>query len=124
MNSALQFVMMILRFHIPFSRSISVAMSIGFCLAVIPLLSLDMQSVFPDTGGGAFMRRIPLLELSTPEEYLQLIAPPPSTSPPGNESSGDDVEQCGGGDKEHEEDDDDDDEKNDHVASESTPLLV
>ena len=101
-------------------------MSIGFCLSVIPLLSLDMQSVFPETGGGAFMRRIPLLELSTPEEYLQLISPPS----PENESSADDVEQCdccvGGGDgEENEEEDDDDGNGNDHhVASESTPLLV
>mmetsp|Transcript_53630 Transcript_53630/g.130640 ORF Transcript_53630/g.130640 Transcript_53630/m.130640 type:complete len:130 (+) Transcript_53630:1470-1859(+) len=99
------------------AMTISVAMSIGFCLAAIPLLSLDMQSVFPETGGGVFMRRIPLLELSTPEEYLQLNASSPADKTPEDEAAADVA--CGGGDEEE-----DDDDGNDQFASESTPLLV
>jgi hypothetical protein len=39
----------------------------------MPLLSLDPETVF---GKGSFIRHIPFLELSTPEEYLASVAPP------------------------------------------------
>lgn len=108
------------------NRSIPVAMSFGFCFALVPLLSLDMPTLFPSTGGAAFMRRIPILELSTPEEYLQLIAPP-------KEEEVEDLEAADASDK-----DDDDacdccspaekegkevEKSKSGVATEETPLL-
>jgi hypothetical protein len=94
-----------------------------------------MQSLFPATGGASFMRRIPILELSTPEEYLQLISPPtpekddmggdeesPCVANDENRDAEGSCECCGGGDDDY--DDDDDDGPKDGIATETTPLLL
>lgn len=57
-----------------FCRSIPVAMTWGYVFALMPLLSINLDTVF---GKGSFIRRIPFLELSTPEEYLASIAASP-----------------------------------------------
>jgi hypothetical protein len=48
-----------------------VATSFGFCLAMMPLLSLDSIKVFGE--GHTLIRHIPYSELSCPEEYLDKI---------------------------------------------------
>ena len=55
---------------------IPVAMSFGFCFAVLPLLSLDPSSVFGQNH--TLIQRIPSEELSCPEEYLESIAVVPA----------------------------------------------
>lgn len=47
-------------------------MTFGFVIALLPLLSIDPDKIFSE---GSFIRHIPFLELSTPEEYLQSVAP-------------------------------------------------
>jgi hypothetical protein len=109
-------------------------MSFGFCFALIPLLSLDMPAVFPVTGGAAFMRRIPLLELSTPEEYLQLIAPRPDeeeavdpvdVEAPAVVKDNGSCDCCGsaGAEEDHDETGDGTAKTDEKVATEATPLL-
>jgi len=51
---------------------IPVSTSIGFCLVLLPLLSLDLDTIL---GQGHFIRRIPESELSTPEGYLESLRP-------------------------------------------------
>lgn len=62
-------------FSLSFYSGIPVAMSFGFCFALLPLLSLDPESVFGINH--TLIRRIPADELSCPEEYLEKHAPPP-----------------------------------------------
>jgi hypothetical protein len=57
--------------------NIPVVMSFGFCLALLPLLSLDPALVFGN--GHSLLQRIPADELSCPEEYLAKLYPPTST---------------------------------------------
>mmetsp|Transcript_6476 Transcript_6476/g.7274 ORF Transcript_6476/g.7274 Transcript_6476/m.7274 type:complete len:866 (+) Transcript_6476:189-2786(+) len=64
---------------------IPVSTSIGFCLVLLPLLSLDLDTIF---GQGHFIRRIPESELSTPEGYLESLRPAASVPlPPEEEDS-------------------------------------
>jgi len=62
------------------NRGIPVSTTIGFCLTLLPLLSMDFETIF----GGRddhFIRRVPESELSTPEAYLESIRSP---SPPAD----------------------------------------
>jgi hypothetical protein len=69
-------------------------MSFGYVFALLPLLSLDSESVF---GQGSFLRHIPFLELSTPEEYLASVAPVAVTDDVKTAEVGDvDVEESAG----------------------------
>merc|ERR1711935_1213095 len=63
---------------------IPVSTSIGFCLVLLPLLSLDLDTIF---GQGHFIRRIPESELSTPEGYLESLRPSSVPLPPEEENS-------------------------------------
>jgi hypothetical protein len=73
-------------------------MSFGFCLALLPLLSLDLESVFG--AGQTLLQRIPIGELSCPEEYLEKMFPPPLPSKVVPEDDDDDVENVGEVEKE------------------------
>lgn len=75
----------------PIHSGIPVAMSFGFCLAMMPLLSLDSTKVFGE--GHTLIRHIPYTELSCPEEYVNILN--------------------GGGDGEAGKEVDDDEEQND-----------
>lgn len=73
-------------------------MTFGFCFALLPLLSLDPESVFGS--GHTLIKRIPDEDLSCPEEYLEKIAPPPplvkavdDESGSGDVESGDAMEE-------------------------------
>jgi hypothetical protein len=86
-----------------YDRGIPVSTSIGFCLTLLPLLSMDLESIF---GQGHFIRRIPESQLSTPEGYLDSIRSP---APPSLEEGSND-------------DDDDGDEAVVDVADKTTPI--
>jgi hypothetical protein len=51
------------------SSGIPVAMSFGFCFALLPLLSLNPERVFGPNH--VLIRHIPADDLSCPEEYLE-----------------------------------------------------
>jgi hypothetical protein len=60
--------------------NISVVMSFGFCLALLPLLSLDPALAKLVFGNGhSMLQRIPADELSCPEEHLAKMFPTSST---------------------------------------------
>jgi hypothetical protein len=65
-------------------------MTFGFCFSLLPLLSLDPESVFGS--GHTLIQRIPDSDLSCPEEYLEKIAPPPSKTLDDDEDDEGDVE--------------------------------
>ena len=46
-----------------------VSTSLGFCLTLLPLLSIGFPSIF-GTSEDYFIRTVPLAALSTPEDYL------------------------------------------------------
>ncbi len=46
-----------------------VSMTLGFCLTLLPLLSIGFPSIF-GTSEDYFIRTVPLAALSTPEDYL------------------------------------------------------
>ena len=48
-------------------------MSFGFCFALLPLLSLEPETVFGR--GHKLIKLIPFSDLTTPEEYLDKIQP-------------------------------------------------
>ncbi|KAG7351681.1 urea transporter [Nitzschia inconspicua] len=92
---------------------IPVAMSFGFCFALLPLLSLDPETVFGS--GHTLIKRIPEEDLSCPEEYLDKIAPPPVMKEMDEEGKDDNDVEAG--------DDNIKTEEMLDVPKETTPLL-
>jgi hypothetical protein len=74
------------------NSNLPVVMSFGFCFALLPLLSLDPESVFGS--GQTLIQRIPTDELSCPEEYLAKMASTSTSSKvmPEDEEFDNDVE--------------------------------
>lgn len=63
--------------------------SLGFCVILLPLLSMDLASNFGNWEY-CFIRTVPESELSTPEEYLKRMDSSPSDHPTDNTNSDDD----------------------------------
>ena len=99
--------------------------SLGFCLTFLPLISVDLGSIFGNRED-YFIRTVPESELSTPEDYLKRIE---DSSPPGHPA---DISSSSSSDKD--EDEEDDVEKNasspdegtveEPPTNEGTPLLA
>ncbi|KAG7365781.1 urea transporter [Nitzschia inconspicua] len=92
---------------------VPVAMSFGYCFALLPLLSLDPETVFGS--GHTLIKRIPEADLSCPEEYLDKIAPPPVMREMDEEGKDDNDVEAG--------DDNNKTEEMLDVPKETTPLL-
>jgi hypothetical protein len=67
-----------------------VSTSLGFCVTLLPLLSMDLGSIFGNRED-YFIRTVPESELSTPEEYLKRTDSSPSDHPTDSSSSDEDV---------------------------------
>jgi len=65
-----------------------VSTSLGFCITLLPLLSMDLGSIFGNRED-YFIQTVPESKLSTPEEYLKSIDSSPSDHPTDSSSSSD-----------------------------------
>lgn len=86
------------------SRGTPVSTSLGFCITLIPLLAMDLGSIFGNQED-YFIRNVPESELSTPEEYLKSMVVSSSDHPTDSSS-------------------DEDDDVEENALNEETPLLA
>ena len=114
LTTRIWFVLFILSLLI--ERGAPVSTSLGFCLTLLPLLSIGVPSM--GNGEDYFIRAVPTLELSTPEGYLNSMEDDfinPSSSSPTEIAidEDEDVEKNAGMETEVEE----------SLPNEETPLL-